>query len=134
MIQMFSPSELQMLIQGKESRVDTEDLRHHTVYKGYSDDSQTIQWFWEILHDMEEEDVQKLLQFVTSSPYAPLLGFKYLRPHFAIHRVPCETEGERLPTASTCINLLKLPDYSTKEMMREKLMYSIHSNAGFDLS
>lgn len=40
----------------------------------------------------------------------------------------------RLPTASTCFNLLKLPSYSKKTILREKLKYAIMSKAGFELS
>lgn len=41
---------------------------------------------------------------------------------------------DRLPTASTCFNLLKLPNYTRKSVLREKLKYAIESNAGFELS
>lgn len=41
---------------------------------------------------------------------------------------------ERLPTASTCTNLLKLPPFKTVEQMREKLLYAIQSGVGFELS
>ena len=40
----------------------------------------------------------------------------------------------RLPTSSTCFNLLKLPNYQKKATLREKLRYAIHSNTGFELS
>jgi ubiquitin-protein ligase E3 C len=40
----------------------------------------------------------------------------------------------QLPTSSTCVNLLKLPDYKDKATLREKLMYAINAGAGFDLS
>jgi ubiquitin-protein ligase E3 B len=40
----------------------------------------------------------------------------------------------RLPTASTCFNLLKLPNYQKKSTLREKLKYAIHSGTGFELS
>ena len=40
----------------------------------------------------------------------------------------------RLPTASTCFNLLKLPNYPSKEMLREKLKQAIANNTGFELS
>jgi len=32
------------------------------------------------------------------------------------------------------MNLLKLPKYKSKEMLREKLIYAIESGAGFELS
>ena len=42
--------------------------------------------------------------------------------------------GGRLPTSSTCFNLLKLPNYSKKSILRDKLRYAIHSHAGFEIS
>ena len=40
----------------------------------------------------------------------------------------------RLPTASTCFNLLKLPNYQKKATLRDKLRYAITCNTGFELS
>jgi len=40
----------------------------------------------------------------------------------------------RLPTASTCFNLLKLPNYQKKATLKEKLRYAITCNTGFELS
>jgi len=42
--------------------------------------------------------------------------------------------AERLPTAATCMNLLKLPPYPTSEQMRAKLLLAIQESAGFGLS
>jgi hypothetical protein len=41
---------------------------------------------------------------------------------------------QRLPTASTCFNMLKLPPYPTKENLKDKLLKAIRSGAGFDFS
>ena len=41
-------------------------------------------------------------------------------------------DRDRLPTASTCANLFKLPDYKSKELLKKKLLYAINANAGFD--
>lgn len=43
-------------------------------------------------------------------------------------------DTSRLPTSSTCFNLLKLPNYAKKSTLREKLRYAIKSNSGFELS
>jgi len=40
----------------------------------------------------------------------------------------------RLPTASTCFNILKLPAYSSQSVLKVKLLTAIRSGAGFDLS
>ncbi|KAF9135149.1 Ubiquitin-protein ligase E3B [Mortierella sp. 14UC] len=47
-----------------------------------------------------------------------------------------ESSGKkaRLPTSSTCFNLLKLPPFSSKSVLKEKLRYAINSNTGFELS
>ena len=36
--------------------------------------------------------------------------------------------------AATCMNLLKLPEYSNPLVLREKLVYAIEAQAGFELS
>ncbi|CDF34855.1 unnamed protein product [Chondrus crispus] len=131
-IRLFSHEELQLLISGKTGKIDLDDLRRHTTYSGgYDENTTVIKWFWQAMAELDAEDQSKMLQFVTSSPRAPLLGFSYLDPGFCIHRA----EGDvRLPTASTCMNLLKLPKYKSLEVVRQKLRYALHSNAGFDLS
>lgn len=55
-----------------------------------------------------------------------------LYPVFCIHNGG--TDLERLPTASTCMNLLKLPEFCDQHLMRNKLLYAIESSAGFELS
>ena len=45
-----------------------------------------------------------------------------------------EHAPDRLPTAATCVNLLKLPPYRTAQQIREKLLYAVESGAGFELS
>ena len=43
-------------------------------------------------------------------------------------------EVDRLPTSATCFNLLKLPNFKSKKILREKLLLAIRSASGFDLS
>ena len=62
---------------------------------------------------------------------APLLGFRYLHPAFCIQRVE---DATRIPTASTCFNLLKLPQFQDFDTMSEKLTHAIAANSGFGLS
>lgn len=131
-IRLFSHEEIQLLISGKPGKIDLDDLRRNTKYSGgYTEDTNVIKWFWQAMSELGAEEQSKMLQFVTSSPRAPLLGFSYLVPGFCIHRA----EGDiRLPTASTCMNLLKLPHYKSLDVMRQKLRYALDSHAGFNLS
>jgi ubiquitin-protein ligase E3 C len=121
------------LISGS-AQISLDDLAAHTHYAGgYSQTHEQIRWLWEILRDFDETLRQRFLHFATSCARAPLLGFKALSPRFAIQRTNDDSDAS-LPTASTCMNLLRLPRYSSKERLREKLTYAITSNAGFALS
>ncbi len=72
-------------------------------------------------------------RFFTLQP--PLLGFGHLNPPFAIHKAGgSDRTSEHLPTASTCMNLLKIFPYKSPDIMRQKLLYAIRSAAGFELS
>ncbi|EPR59227.1 HECT-domain (ubiquitin-transferase) domain-containing protein [Toxoplasma gondii GT1] len=131
-LKMFSPAELQLLISGSPLGFDVADLRAHANFTGgFEASSPTICWLWDTLEEMSSEERSKFLMFVTSCSRPPLLGFRNLHPSFTVHRVP---ERHRLPTSSTCVNLLKLPPYESKEVLRERLMEAIEGAEGFGLS
>lgn len=129
-LNMFDPFELQMLISGGND-IDVQDWKQNVHYGGYFDDDVTVNLFWEVVQEMSPQERCALVKFVTSVSRAPLLGFKALTPHFGIHN---SGSPDRLPTASTCVNLLKLPDYKNKQLIRDKLLYATQANSGFDLS
>ncbi|KAL4929437.1 HECT-type E3 ubiquitin-protein ligase [Aspergillus undulatus] len=137
-LSMFNQSELQTLVSGESGDIDVQDLRHNTLYGGVytiGDDREehpTIKLFWEVMEKMTNEERRKVLRFVTSTPRAPLLGFSHLNPRFSIR--DSSEDQERLPSTSTCVNLLKLPRYQSAVALREKLLYAVNSGAGFDLS
>jgi len=60
------------------------------------------------------------------------LWLQNLYPSFCVHYAG--SEPDRLPTASTCMNLLKLPEFQDEDTLRQKLLYAIESGAGFELS
>ncbi|PBC33652.1 Ubiquitin-protein ligase E3B [Apis cerana cerana] len=153
---LFSTPE--RLISGDNVPLDLRDLRRHTqYYGGFHDSHRVVCWLWDILEkDFSEEERGLFLKFVTSCSKSPLLGFAHLEPPFSIRCVEVgddEDTGDtigsvirgfftirkkdpqnRLPTSSTCFNLLKLPNYQKKSTLREKLRYAVTSNTGFELS
>jgi len=132
------------LLSGGLQDFDVDDLRKNTKYTGgYTESSRTVKLFWEVIKGLKPTERCLLLKFVTSCSRAPLLGFKYLQPSFTIHKVPCDVtlwasiggqDVDRLPSASTCYNTLKLPTYKRSSTLRSKLLYAISSNTGFELS
>ncbi|KAG5638825.1 hypothetical protein H0H81_009798 [Sphagnurus paluster] len=150
-IRMFNQQEIQILLGGVNAPIDFDDLRQNTNYGGlYSDGEETIVTFWNVVNTFDQEQRMALLRFVTSCSRPPLLGFKELVPNFSIR--DASSDQHRLPTSSTCVNLLKvrlsgasgygdhliilvqLPRYKSAEVLRSKLLQAINSNAGFDLS
>ncbi|GAB0495764.1 hypothetical protein MMPV_007069 [Pyropia vietnamensis] len=129
---LFGERELQLLLSGTGGAVDVADLQASTIYTGgYTASTSVVVWFWETVVALPADLQAALLLFVTSSPRAPLLGFQHLDPPFTIQRAH---GTDRLPSASTCMNLLKLPEYEDAQTTGEKLRYALRANAGFDLS
>ncbi|KAG6914062.1 hypothetical protein DXG01_002698 [Tephrocybe rancida] len=132
-IRMFNQQEMQILLGGVNTPIDFDDLRGNTNYGGlYDDNEETIVMFWNVVNTFDQEQRMALLRFVTSCSRPPLLGFKELVPNFSIR--DASSDQHRLPTSSTCVNLLKLPRYKNAKVLRDKLLQAINANAGFDLS
>jgi len=126
---LFRPEELEQLICGSPE-LDFEALERRTVYDdGYTEDSPVIRMFWSVVHSLSEEEKKKLLFFSTGSDRVPIKGLANLP--FIISKNG--TGDERLPTAHTCFNHLLLPEYSTEEILRAKLLISISHATGFGL-
>ena len=91
---------------------------------GYNMESKAIKFFFEILSEYDTDQQRKFLQFVTGSPRLPVGGLKSLSPALTIVRKTCEageSPDDFLPSVMTCVNYLKMPDYSSMTIMRDKL-------------
>jgi hypothetical protein len=123
----------QLVLGGSDAALDVDDWMAHAVYSGgYHPQHPVILWLWQVLREFDARQRKATLKFATSCSRPPLLGFAHLLPQFCVHRATDE-EG-RLPTAATCMNLLKLPPYDSLETLRERLTYAIEAGCGFELS
>ena len=68
-------------------------------------------YLWEVLTEMTLEEKSLFLLYITSCPRPPTLGFGSMNPKICIRG---EHDAGRLPTAVTCMNILKLPNYRNK--------------------
>lgn len=96
---------------------------------GYTNVSQIIKDFWSIVHSFSMDDKQKLLQFTTGSDRVPIGGLSRLKLVIARNG----PDSDRLPTAHTCFNVLLLPEYSTKEKLKDRLIKAISYSKGFGM-
>uniref|UniRef100_A0A674HI41 E3 ubiquitin-protein ligase HACE1 n=1 Tax=Taeniopygia guttata TaxID=59729 RepID=A0A674HI41_TAEGU len=110
--------------------IDVNDWLKNTEYtSGYERGDQVIQWFWDVVEELTQEERVLLLQFVTGSSRVPHGGFAHIMggsglQNFTIAAVPYT--ANLLPTSSTCINMLKLPEYPSKEILKDRLLVALH--------
>eukprot|EP00741_Cyanophora_paradoxa_P012699 tig00020616_g12269.t1 len=126
---LFRAEELEALICGS-AELDFRELEKACRYDGgYTPETPVVRWFWEFVHAMSTEEKKALLMFATGSDRSPIRGLGSLP--FVVQRQGPDTE--RLPTAHTCFNVLMLPEYRTRERLREKLLTAICNCTGFGL-
>lgn len=126
---LFRADELEMLVCGSQV-FELSELESTTEYDaGYTKDTPVIRNFWEIVHSMTREEVKQLLNFTTGSDRVPVGGLAKLKLIIARNG----EDSDRLPTAHTCFNVLLLPEYSTLEKLRNRLLKAISNAKGFGL-
>jgi E3 ubiquitin-protein ligase TRIP12 len=128
-LSLLSAEEVLRLVSGEDVAITIDDLKQYVKLEhGYGPHSREIQDFFAIVEEMSREDKRLLLQFVTGCSRLPYGGLAALRPALTIaKRIPengCLPD-ECLPSVMTCTNYLKLPAYSRKEIMRQRVMQAI---------
>ncbi|CAH7145213.1 Herc3 [Phodopus roborovskii] len=129
-LELFQPAELRAMMVGN-SNYNWEELEETAIYRGdYSSTHPTVKLFWETFHEFPLEKKKKFLLFLTGSDRIPIYGMASLQIV-----IQSTTNGEEyLPVAHTCYNLLDLPNYSSKEMMRARLTQALDNYEGFSLA
>lgn len=108
-----------------ESRKDTPfsfSLSIFPLGKGSDQITKFKSWFWTIVERMSNRERQDLLYFWTSSPAMPANPESY-QPAPSITFRPAD--DQHLPTSNTCISRLYLPLYSSKALLKAKLLAAI---------
>ncbi|KAJ4473595.1 hypothetical protein J3R30DRAFT_3659131 [Lentinula aciculospora] len=138
-LQAFTVEELVMLFGNGDEDWTVETLGEALkADHGFNPESRAIRDLIEILAGYDASTRRDFLQFITGSPKLPIGGFRGLNPQLTVVRKPHEpplTADDYLPSVMTCVNYLKLPEYSSKSVMKEKLGVAIKEGLGsFHLS
>lgn len=129
-LELFYPDELMSFVVGNTT-YDWNEFQKKTEYKGeYHANHPVIQWFWQVFHKLNEKDKKQFLLFLTGSDRVPVFGWGSALP-MTIQR--SHSDDIHLPVSHTCFNILDLPSYSSKEVLRTKLLEAIQHNQGFNL-
>lgn len=77
------------------------------------------------MNGLGETDRRSFLSFITGSPRLPYGGFQSLHPPLT---VVCksvekhENANDYLPSVMTCVNYLKVPNYTSLEVLQERFL------------
>jgi len=129
-LRLFYAEELCLVFGGGEEEAWEQQvlLQHMTTKHGYTQSSPTILALVEVLCGLSLPHRRAFLQFATGSPRLPVGGFKSLSPRLT---VVCKTVPDGadpdvyLPSVMTCVNYVKLPNYSCQDVLRERLLTAI---------
>jgi len=128
-ITLFDSDTLQSIVEGIQE-IDISELRRATRYVGWDASHKTIRDFWSIVKRYDFEQKKKLLEFVTASSRVPVGGMRNLQFTLQKNGVGEESDGH-LPSSYTCFGIMLLPEYSTKDILRQKLAMALENSKGF---
>ncbi|XP_063893453.1 E3 ubiquitin-protein ligase Ufd4 isoform X5 [Helicoverpa armigera] len=127
-------AELRLLLCGERGPVWTRDhLLQYTEPKlGYTRDSPGFLRLVDVLVEMSLRERKAFLQFATGCSSLPPGGLANLHPRLTVVRKVDAGDGS-YPSVNTCVHYLKLPEYSCKEVLRERLLAATNER-GFHLN
>lgn len=131
---VFNPMELSSLLCGDQAPTWTkEDILNYTEPKlGYTKDSPGFQRFINVLLKLTSDERKAFLQFTTGCSSLPPGGLANLHPRLTVVR-KVDGNDNSYPSVNTCVHYLKLPEYSTEEILRERLLIATREK-GFHLN
>lgn len=88
--------------------------------------------FVNVLVNMNGEERKAFLQFTTGCSSLPPGGLANLYPRLTVVRKVDAGQGS-YPSVNTCVHYLKLPDYPTEQLLRERLLTATREK-GFHLN
>jgi E3 ubiquitin-protein ligase HUWE1 len=124
-----SNAELSLLLQGKPSLSTVELLE---CFDWSEPCCAAVTYLMDLLSDAEAFDVarrQLLLRWCTGRDVLPVSGFTNKVTFAAAEMMRGELPDGRLPEACTCFYEVRLPNYSSKEMLRERLEHALNEFA-----
>ena len=145
-INIFTIEELSFVLSGQDI-ININDWKANTIYKGnIKEKSKIIQLFWEVLSELNNEQLLLFYKFCTGSMRIPLDGFSALSGprnkimKFTIECI-CNNDNDKnvnndkscnkLITAQTCFNSIILPEYKTKEEIKKAINIILENDTNY---
>ncbi|OHS98856.1 hypothetical protein TRFO_01942 [Tritrichomonas foetus] len=128
-LDLFDESEFNRIFAGDCPQITYEELiKNVEISHGYTSEDKEIQYLFEIIAEMTKEEQRKLIQFITGYAQLPIGGLAALDPKLTVSKKFVENNenpDNYLPSVMTCVNYFKVPPYSSKEIMADKIAKAI---------
>jgi E3 ubiquitin-protein ligase HERC2 len=115
--------EVDLRATGKKS-IDVDLLKSITAYESCSESHDSVKKFWEVMKQMTEDERSKYLKFVWGRSRLPLNLDNLNRKHSIEYY--SRRSRDSLPISHTCFFRIDLPDYSSVEILKQRLLYAIN--------
>nr|XP_014343905.1 PREDICTED: E3 ubiquitin-protein ligase HERC2 [Latimeria chalumnae] len=126
LLSLFTGYELETMVCGSPD-IPLHLLKSVATYKGIEPTAALIQWFWEVMESFSNTERSLFLRFVWGRTRLPRTIADFRGRDFVVQVLDKYNPPDHfLPESYTCFFLLKLPRYSCKQVLEEKLKYAIH--------
>jgi hypothetical protein len=114
--------------------IDVALLKRHTEYgTGLAETSPHVRYFWEVMEELSQQDLRQFLRFAWAQERIPADDHEFqttgtrmmIKPFLGDLADP----DRSFVKADTCFFNLLLPEYSSREVLRERLLTAIRSDS-----
>jgi E3 ubiquitin-protein ligase HERC2 len=126
LLSLFTGAELELMVCGNPE-ISIQLLKSVCTYKNISPGNRVVRWFWEVMESFNQNERSLFLRFVWGRTRLPRTPADFRGRDFVLQALDKYTPADfYLPESYTCFFLLKLPLYSCKPVLEEKLRYAIN--------
>ncbi|XP_052829652.1 E3 ubiquitin-protein ligase HERC2 isoform X3 [Octopus bimaculoides] len=126
LLSLFTGFELETMVCGSPD-IPLTLLKSVATYKGIDATAPLIQWFWAVMEEFTNTERSLFLRFVWGRTRLPRTIADFRGRDFVLQVLDKYNPPDHfLPESYTCFFLLKMPRYSSQEILKEKLKYAIH--------
>ena len=130
LMRLFTWQECELLVCGSPT-VDVNLLRKYTLYRSLSGNEPHIKFFWEVLTEMSDAMRAQFLRFAWGRQRMPPES-ELAAEHMKIFPLESDSPDQHFPHAETCFFNIRIPAYSSKAVLRERLEYAIQNTVSMD--
>ncbi|KAG8223097.1 hypothetical protein J437_LFUL002045 [Ladona fulva] len=111
-------------------------LRKVVRYRELDESNLLVQWLWSILESFTNAERVLFMRFVSGRSRLPAnladLSQRF-QVEYSFYVMKVDRTPDGLPTAQTCFFQLRLPPYTSQEIMAERLRYAINNCRSIDM-